>query len=82
MKKYEVQINTLFDGWVNTWQIIDENGQAEPETFESYAAAEAALDEFLAEIEEEIANDQRAPEDRYSLDEFRIVATTPAKQGE
>lgn len=69
---YEVQTRTLCDGWVNTWH-IEENGVFSPETFPTREAAQAALDEFFAEIAEEIEVGQRAPNEGYGEDEFRIV---------
>ena len=70
---YEVQHHTLCDGWVNDWIVYDENDIGTPETFETYAAAEAALDEFFADIADEIAAGQRAPDEGYDRTEFRIV---------
>lgn len=71
---YEIQHFTLCDGWINTWTIENEDGSSEPETFATKADAEAALAEFFAEIEEEIATGQRGEDEGYSRDEFRIVA--------
>lgn len=70
---YEVQIYTLCDGWVNTWLVDDEEGQSAPETFASQEDAQAALDEFLGEIAEEISIGQRAPDEGYDHAEFRVV---------
>lgn len=70
---YEVQHFTLCDGWVNTWTIHHEDGSSEPETFSTEADANAALDEFLAEIEEEIAAGQRSEDEGYDRHEFRVV---------
>tara|TARA_R100000789_G_scaffold98887_2_gene103816 strand:- start:440 stop:670 length:231 start_codon:yes stop_codon:yes gene_type:complete len=69
---YIVETYTLCDGWVNTWH-IEENGVVSPETFPTRAAAQAALDEFFAEIAEEIGIGQRAPDEGYDRDEFRIA---------
>ena len=69
---YIVETYTLGDGWVNTWH-IEENGTVSPETFLTRAAAQAALDEFFAEIAEEIEIGQRAPDEGYDRDEFRIA---------
>ncbi len=70
---YEVQHFTLCDGWINTWAVLNEDGSSEPETFETIEAAEAAIAEFLADIQAEIDAGQREPDAGYSLDEFRIV---------
>ncbi len=70
---YEVQIYTLCDGWTNTWKVIAEDGTETPETFATAAEAQAALDEFLAEIQAEIEAGQREPWESYDREEFRIV---------
>ena len=67
---YEVQHNTLTDGWINTWLYDDGDGNGlRPETFASEGEARAALDEYLEELEEE----HRAGNiGRYEPDEFRV----------
>lgn len=70
---YEVQTFTLCDGWVNIWHIEHADGTSAPETFPTRAAAQAALDEFLGEIAEEIAVGQRRPDEGYDRDEFRVA---------
>lgn len=74
---YEIQTFTLCDGWINTWRIIDQNNTETPQTFATEAEARQALDEFLNEIQEEIAAGQRSPDEGYSPDDFRIVPITP-----
>ena len=75
---YEVLHFTICDGWINNWAVLHEDGSSEPETFATEAEAQAALDEFLAEIEEEIALGQRGEDEGYDPDEFRIVPTGAA----
>ena len=70
---YEVQHFTLCDGWINTWAVLNEDGSSEPEAFATEAEARAALDEFFAEIEEEIAIGQRGADQGYDRDDFRVV---------
>ncbi len=70
---YQVEQLTLCDGWINTWSIEHHDGRVELETFDTYAEARAALDEFFAEIADEIASGQRPSENGYDRDEFRIV---------
>jgi hypothetical protein len=70
---YEVQHFTLCDGWVNTWHVEHPDGSSTPETFPTRAAAQAALDEFFDEIAEEIAVGQRACNEAYDRDEFRVA---------
>ena len=50
---YEIQHNTLTDGWVNTWFVSDDAGQLYPETFEKANDAEIALSEHLFDLAEE-----------------------------
>ena len=71
MSKYEIQHFTLCDGWVNTWTIEQDNGDSEPEYFDTFADAVDALDEFLDQEHE--AYQQGWIESKYSRDEFRIV---------
>lgn len=73
MTAYEVQTCTLCDGWVNTWHCIEPDGREVPETFPTEAAAQAALDEFLAEVAEEIALGIREPDEGYDASEFRVA---------
>ena len=75
--RYEIQTFTLCDGWTNTWFIIDKDNSETPETFATEAEAQQALDEFLLEIQEEIATGQRLPDEGYSPDDFRIAAISP-----
>jgi len=70
---YEVQHFTLCDGWINTWAVLNEDGSSDPETFATEAEAQAALDEFLTEIEEEIAIGQRGDDQGYDRNDFRVV---------
>jgi|CXWL01.1.fsa_nt_gi hypothetical protein len=83
--RYEVQTFTLCDGWINTWSVSEQAGDDTfteiPETFPTCAEAQAALDEFLAEIQEEIASGQRAPDEGYDPEEFRIVPVTAHNGG-
>lgn len=71
---FEIQHFTLCDGWANTWTVHHEDGTSEPERFASKAEAQAALDEFLGEIAEEIAIGIRDPELGYYAEDFRITA--------
>ena len=71
--RYEIQTFTLCDGWVNTWTVHHEDGTSEPETFSTEKEAQAALDEFFADIQEEIDAGQREPYEGYDREEFRIM---------
>lgn len=74
---YEVHHFTLCDGWINCWRTIDAKGREVPETFTTEAAAQAAIEEFLADIAADIAAGERDPEDGYDRDEFAVVAIGP-----
>jgi len=66
---YEVQHWTLCDGWINCWSVDDQ-----PQLFATWGQAQAELDEFFADIAAEIKAGDRAPDEGYDRDEFRIVA--------
>lgn len=70
---YEVHHYTLCQGWVNTWSVIDENNVSTPQTFKTREEAQAAIDEFLREIQEEIEYGERDENHGYSEDEFMVV---------
>jgi hypothetical protein len=50
---YEIQHNTLTDGWINNWLYDEGDGVLRLETFASPQEAEAALDEHLRDLLEE-----------------------------
>jgi len=52
---YEVQQYAPFDGWKNTWFYNEGDGLLQAETFATHDEAEAALDEFFADLAEDIA---------------------------
>ena len=76
-KRYEVRTETLCDGWINTWSVSEETADniftEVPETFTTRKEAQQALDEFLADIQDEIDAGQRDPEDGYARVDFRIA---------
>ncbi len=69
--RYEIQTFTVCDGWVNTWTIIDDEGNESPEIFDHYQDAKDSLVEFLEEEDQSYFNGYI--ESRYTADEFRIV---------
>ena len=71
--RYEIQTFTLCDGWVNTWTVHHGDRTSAPETFTTKEEAQAALDEFFADIQEEIDAGQREPDEGYDREEFRIM---------
>lgn len=58
---YEVQTYTLCDGWINCWTTYEADGHSYPTYYDTYAEAEADLNDVLDEWPE------------YMRDEFRIV---------
>ena len=44
-----------------------------PLTYDTEAEAQAELDDYMAEIDEQIATGEREPDHGYSLGEFRIA---------
>jgi hypothetical protein len=68
--RYEIQHYTLCDGWINTWT-IEQDGDYEPEYFDTREDAEIALQDFLNDEHE--AFQQGWIESKYGADEFRIV---------
>lgn len=65
---YEIQHNTLADGWINTW-LFDDGDGLKSETFASEAEARAALDEHLEDLAEEFRAGHIG---RYDPSEFRV----------
>ena len=72
-KRYEVQHYTFCDGWVNTWRVCNADGTDEPQTFATIEEAQAEIDEFLADIESEVAAGERDEDQGYDPSEFCIV---------
>lgn len=62
---YEVHHFTLCDGLINCWKTIDASGAQTPEQYETRAEAEAAIDEFLADIANDIAAGECEPDHGY-----------------
>lgn len=70
-KRYEVQTDTICDGWVNTWHEYDDDNNEVPMTFDTFEAAVEELDEHLYDMQKAYnMGDISTPEDR---DNFRIV---------
>ena len=69
--RYEVQQDTICDGWTNTWHEYDDDNNEQPTTFDSIDEAVAELDEHLNECLKEFRRGNiSAP---YNRSEFRIV---------
>lgn len=70
---WEVQHDTLCQGWVNTWSIEDDDGVSAPQTFETEAEAQAEIAQFLREIAWQIEHGARDADAGYDASEFRVV---------
>jgi len=69
--RYEIQTNTLCDGWVNTWTEEKQNGESVPETFATTQDAQEALEEFLESVKEAVEYGDM--EEEYDIADYRIV---------
>lgn len=58
-------------------QEIGDGAYTEPETFATEAEAQAALDEFLSDIQSEIEAGQRSIDEAYAAADFRIAEAQP-----
>lgn len=50
MPRYEVQTETLCDGWVNCWMTYDEHNNMIPTIYDTREEAEAELAEYIEEM--------------------------------
>jgi hypothetical protein len=78
--RYEVQHYTLAYGWINTWSYAESDGVLHAETFTTDDEAEAALDEFFTDLEEEVAAGNIASCDRDQYRVRRVTGTATAAQ--
>jgi len=51
---YEVQHNTVADGWINMWRYPEADGVMRLEIFANAEQAQEALDEYLQDLEDEL----------------------------
>ncbi len=70
-KRYEVQQDTMCDGWTNTWTEYDDDNNAQPMTFDSFEEALEELDEHLNDCAQEFKRGNIS--EPYLREEFRIV---------
>tara|TARA_R110000744_G_scaffold91600_1_gene177691 strand:- start:153 stop:380 length:228 start_codon:yes stop_codon:yes gene_type:complete len=69
---YEIQHNTWVDGWVNTSTTTGDEGNELPLVFDTHAEAQAEIDEHMGEIGDQIKSGERAADEGYDPDDFRI----------
>jgi len=68
---FEVQHHTLCHGWINCWTVDDQ-----PQIFDTDPEAQAQLDAFFANIADDILTGERASDEGYHREEFRIIRCT------
>lgn len=73
-KRYEVQQDTICDGWTNTWTEYDDDNNEQPMTFDSFEEALDELNEHLHDCDKEFKRGNI--DSPYERDEFRIVEVT------
>ena len=69
---YEIQHNTWVDGWVNTSTTEDADGNEIPLVFATQTDAQSELDDYMGEINNQIASGEREANLGYDPDDFRI----------
>lgn len=69
---WEVQQQTLCQGWVNTWS-EEVDGESRPLRYDSKVEAETDLFAFIIEIDLEIAAGERDPDNGYDPEDFRVI---------
>ena len=70
---FELQHHTWVDGWVNTSTTEDADGNEIPLVFDTHAEAQAEIDDFMGEIDDQIKSGEREADHGYDSDEFRVV---------
>lgn len=57
--------------WQNNWSETDENGESEPQYFDSYEAAEEELNDLLETVEQAVRDGHMS--EPYNRENFRII---------
>lgn len=70
--RFEIQTFSICDGWTNSWLITDKHCDR-PETFTSYAEAQAEINDFLEDTQLEIDAGERSADEGFDRNEFCIV---------
>jgi len=76
---YEIQHHTLFNGWRNEW-FYDEGNGVRAETFGTLEEAWDALDEFFADLAEDIAAGYCPPCRRAEFRVREVIGSVPARK--
>jgi len=66
---------TICEGWVNCWTVTDEHGDEQLSRYQTIETAQAEIDELFEDIESEIESGERAPDEGYDRDDYRIFDT-------
>jgi len=69
---------TAFQGWINTWTIIEDSGSESPEIFATIEDAQSALDEHLAHMQAERDAGERDPDSGDFDGDLRIMGVDAA----
>tara|TARA_B100000780_G_scaffold214702_1_gene154160 strand:+ start:1657 stop:1890 length:234 start_codon:yes stop_codon:yes gene_type:complete len=75
--KYAIEIECMC-GWDQWSHIEDENGDRLPDLYDTQEAAQAEIDDFFGDIEDQIRSGERQPDEGYDRDGFRIVEVKDA----
>ena len=70
---FELQQHTWVDGWVNASTTEDADGNEIPLVFDTHAEAQAEIDDYMGEIDDQIKSGEREADEGYDVDEFRVV---------
>lgn len=70
--KYAIEIECLC-GWDQWGHTEDEDGDRLPDLYDTKEAAQAEIDDFFGDIEDQIRSGARQPDEGYDRDGFRIV---------
>ena len=70
---FELQHHTWVDGWVNTSTTEDADGNEIPLVFDTHAEAQAEIDDYMGEIDDQKKSGEREANEGYDVDEFRVV---------
>lgn len=75
---YMVMQWTAFQGWVNTWTIIEGDGSEAPEIFATVEDAQAAIDEHFVQMQAERDAGERDPDGGDFDGDLRIMEVDAA----
>jgi len=71
MPRYEVQQDTVSEGWINNWTEENNDGIPQPMTFATPEEAQAEIDDLIESVQEAVLAGDMTKE--YDPNDFRIV---------